>query len=696
MARSTPIERYRNFGIMAHIDAGKTTTTERILFYTGVNHKIGEVHDGAATMDWMEQEQERGITITSAATTCFWEGMDHSFQRHRFNIIDTPGHVDFTVEVERSLRVLDGAVFVLCAVAGVQSQSETVWRQADKYRVPRLAFINKMDRIGADFDAVVEQLRNRLDARPAITQVPIGSEGDFQGVVDLVTCKAIYWDADSQGMAFEVRDIPAHLREQCDAARANLVATVAETSETLIDRYLESGSLEEGELISGLRAATLSGLLTPVFCGSAFRNKGVQALLDGVVRYLPAPSDRPPVTGMSMFGETTSRQVSDTAAFSALAFKIMVEPMLGPLTFIRVYSGTLRLGDTVYNPLKGTRERIDSLLQMHANEHHDLDEVRAGDIAAVVGLADVSTGDTLCAIDDVITLERIRFPEAVISMAVEPRAQADHVSMTEALARLVEEDPSFHVAVNANSGQTVISGMGELHLEILLDRLRREFQVDAKVGHPQVAYRETIQKTVRKRGKFERQSPTERQFAEVEIELSPQPLGSGFLFKVATDAGDLPEAWFDIVEQAVRDAAISGPVAGFPVEDVLVRLVGGLRRPIESTDMAVAVAASQAFGLAIADAIPTLLEPVMKIEVATPGEYVGDVIGDLSRRRADITGSEDAGSGMVIAAMAPLAEMFGYATALRSQTQGRATYSMEFDHYAVVPANAVASVIRDA
>ena len=696
MARSTPIDRYRNFGIMAHIDAGKTTTTERILFYTGVNHKIGEVHDGAATMDWMEQEQERGITITSAATTCFWKGMDHSFPRHRFNIIDTPGHVDFTVEVERSLRVLDGAVFVLCAVAGVQSQSETVWRQADKYRVPRLAFINKMDRVGADFDAVVEQLRTRLDGCPAVMQVPIGSEDGFQGLVDVVKRKAIYWDAESQGMAFEVREIPAHLREHCDAVRASLVATVAETSGQLTDRYIESGSLGEDELISGLRAATLSGILTPVFCGSAFRNKGVQALLDGVVRYLPAPSDRPPVTGVSTFGETTSRAVSDTAPFSALAFKIMVEPTLGPLTFIRVYSGTLRVGDTVYNPLKDKSEHIGSLLQMHANDHHDLSEVRAGDIAAVVGLVDVTTGDTLCAVEDVITLERIRFPEPVISMAVEPRTHADHESMAEALARLVEEDPSLHVAVDADSGQTVISGMGELHLEILLDRLRREFQIDAKVGHPQVSYRETIQRKACRRGRFELQSPTERQFAEVEIELAPRPRGSGFLFNVAADAGDLPATWFTVIEQALRDAAISGPVAGFPINDLLVRLVGGSHRPIESTDMAVAIAATNAFRLAMADALPTLLEPVMKIEVATPADFVGEVIGDLSRRRAEITGSEDAGSLMVVAATAPLAEMFGYATALRSQTQGRATYSMEFDHYAVVPANAVAGVIRDA
>ena len=696
MARSTPIDHYRNFGIMAHIDAGKTTTTERILFYTGVNHKIGEVHDGAATMDWMEQEQERGITITSAATTCFWQGMDRSFPRHRFNIIDTPGHVDFTVEVERSLRVLDGAVFVLCAVAGVQSQSETVWRQADRYGVPRIAFVNKMDRVGADFDGVIEQLRSRLGARPVAVQLPIGSESDFEGVIDLVMAKAIIWDTESQGMVFEYRDVPGHLRSQFVAARENLIAAVAETSDALADRYLESGSLDDDELIAGLRSATLVGILVPVFCGSAFRNKGVQALLDGVVRYLPAPSDRPPVMGVSLLGSPISRMVSDEAPFSALAFKTMVEPSLGQLSFIRVYSGTVRSGDMVYNPVKSRQERIGTLLQMHANDHRDLTEVRAGDIAAAVGLDDVSTGDTLCDVDEAITLERIIFPEPVVSMAVEPRTQADEAIMVPALVRLAEEDPSFRVGVDAQSGQTIISGMGELHLEILVDRLRREFQVDAKVGPPQVAYRETIQSNARSEGRFELQSASERQFAEVVIELAPRFRGAGLAFENMTDPNALPEKWVDVIERAVRETAANGPVAGFPVDDVLIRLVGAVHRPIESTGMAFAAAAANAFNDAMADAMPCLLEPIMKVEIATPEGFVGDVIGDLSRRRADVTGSEDAGTGILVMATVPLAEMFGYATALRSQTQGRATYSMEFDHYAQVPTRVLTSVIRKA
>ena len=685
MARSTPIDRYRNFGIMAHIDAGKTTTTERILFYTGVNQRIGEVHDGAATMDWMEQEQERGITITSAATTCFWEGMDHTFPSHRLNIIDTPGHVDFTLEVERSLRVLDGAVFVLCAVNGVQSQSESVWRQANKHRVPRIAFVNKMDRIGADLDAVVEQLRDRLGAHPVVLQVPIGSEREFCGVVDLIRRKAIYWEAESQGMKFQYRDIPVELSARSELARERMIEAIAESSELLTDRYLEQGFLDETEIVAGMRAATLAGNLIPVLCGSAFGNIGVQALLDAVVGYLPAPSDRPPVSGETPDGLAVTRNATDEDAFAALAFKIMVERDVGTLAFIRVYSGVLRSGDTIFNPLKATRERVGRLLQMHANEHQDLDEVHAGDIAAAIGLASVATGDTLCSTDDIISLERINFPEPVISMAVEPKSPADEEMLAKALSRLSEEDPSLRVSLDPESGQTLISGMGELHLEVVADRLFREFEVNANLGKPRVAYRETITKSSRQEGTFERSAGDVDRYGHVEIALHPRPRGSGYQFENAVEVATLPAGYLTAVEEAARDAIASGPMAGYPIVDLLVRLVGGSYDVVSANEASLRIATSIAFRAAYLQAGPKLLEPVMKVEVATPPDFVGDVIGDLSRRRGNVSFSDSVGVDVFISAAVPLAEMFGYATALRSQTQGRATFSMEFDHYALAP-----------
>ena len=696
MARTTPIDRYRNFGIMAHIDAGKTTTTERILFYTGVSHKIGEVHDGAATMDWMEQEQERGITITSAATTAFWTGMDRCMPEHRFNIIDTPGHVDFTIEVERSLRVLDGAVFVLCAVGGVQPQSETVWRQANKYAVPRLAFINKMDRTGADFDKVVSQLKSRLGAHPVPMQVPIGVEDGFEGVVDLIKMKAIYWDMESQGMKFEYREIPAELKVAADEARNFMIESAAETSEELMNKYLEEGDLPEHDILAGIRAGTLAASLIPVYCGTAFKNKGVQAMLDAVVQLLPSPSDRPPVRGIDENEEEATRTARDDQPFSALAFKIMTDPFVGSLTFFRVYSGTLKSGDGVYNPVKGRKERIGRLLQMHSNERQELKEVCAGDIAAAVGLKDVTTGDTLCAQDYVITLERMVFPEPVIAMAVEPKTKSDQEKMGVALSRLASEDPSFRVRTDEESGQTIIAGMGELHLDILVDRMRREFNVEANVGKPQVAYRETIRKQVTQDYKHAKQSGGKGQYGHVVLELVPQGRGKGYEFENAITGGAVPKEFIPAVDKGIRETITGGPLAGFPVVDVKVRLVDGSYHDVDSSEMAFKLAASMAFKEGFRKADPVLLEPIMKIEVVTPEDYMGDVMGDLSRRRGLLRGSNETPSGKVIDCLVPLGEMFGYATSLRSQTQGRATFSMEFDHYAEAPTNIAEQVMKKA
>jgi len=705
VARTTPIERYRNFGIMAHIDAGKTTTTERILFYTGVSHKIGEVHDGAATMDWMEQEQERGITITSAATTAFWKGMDGSLEQHRFNIIDTPGHVDFTIEVERSLRVLDGAVFVLCAVGGVQPQSETVWRQANKYKVPRLAFVNKMDRTGANFDKVVAQLKARLGAHPVPMQVPIGAEDGFEGVVDLLKMKAIVWDMESQGMKFEYREIPANLAEQAAEAHAFMVESAAEANEELMNKYLEGGDLSESEIIGGLRMRTLANEVIPVYCGTAFKNKGVQAMLDAVVQLLPSPSDRPPVAGIDEDDKEITRKAEDAAPFSALAFKIMTDPFVGSLTFFRVYSGTLKSGDAVYNPIKSKKERIGRILQMHANERQELKEVCAGDIAAAVGLKDVTTGDTLCAQDHIITLERMTFPEPVISMAVEPKTKSDQEKMGIALGRLASEDPSFRVRTDEESGQTIISGMGELHLDILVDRMRREFNVEANVGKPQVAYRETIRTSdVKSDYKHAKQSGGKGQYGHVVIELSPMTeadradpnVKNDFLFINDITGGVIPKEFIPSVEKGLRETITSGPLAGFPVVGVKVKLVFGSYHDVDSSEMAFKLAASMAFKQGFSKASPVLLEPIMKIEVVTPEEYVGDVMGDMSRRRGLLQGQEDTPSGKTIDAMVPLGEMFGYATTIRSLTQGRATFTMEFDHYAEAPNNIAEQVMKKA
>ncbi|NII11605.1 elongation factor G [Oleiagrimonas sp. C23AA] len=696
MARTTPIERYRNFGIMAHIDAGKTTTTERILFYTGVSHKIGEVHDGAAVMDWMEQEQERGITITSAATTCFWQGMDRSLPQHRFNIIDTPGHVDFTIEVERSLRVLDGAVFVLCAVGGVQPQSETVWRQANKYSVPRLAFVNKMDRTGANFDKVVGQLKSRLGANPVPMQVPIGAEDNFEGVVDLVKMKAIYWDMENHGMTFDYRDIPADLVDKATEAHNFLVEAAAETSEDLMNKYLEEGELTEDEIVGALREATLNNEIIPVFCGTAFKNKGVQALLDAVVQLLPSPADRPPVQGIDENEQEATRPADDNAPFSALAFKIMTDPYVGSLSFFRVYSGVLAAGDQVFNPVKGKKERVGRILQMHSNERKELKEVRAGDIASAVGLKDVTTGDTLCAGDSIITLERMVFPDPVISMAVEPKTKSDQEKMGIALSRLAQEDPSFRVRTDEESGQTIISGMGELHLDIIVDRLRREFNVEANVGKPQVAYRESIRQSVRQEGKFVRQSGGKGQFGHVVIEMEPQERGEGYVFENAIVGGVIPKEYIPAVDKGIQEAMSNGIMAGYPVVDIKIKLVDGSYHEVDSSEMAFKIAGSMAFKEAFGKANPALLEPVMKVEVVTPEEYMGDVMGDLSRRRGVLQGSDDGPSGKVINAMVPLGEMFGYATSLRSSTQGRATYTMEFDHYAEAPNNIAEQVMKNA
>ena len=697
MARTTPIERYRNFGIMAHIDAGKTTTTERILYYTGVNHKIGEVHEGAATMDWMEQEQERGITITSAATTCFWKGMNLNFPEHRFNIIDTPGHVDFTIEVERSLRVLDGAVFVLCAVGGVQPQSETVWRQANKYGVPRLAFVNKMDRAGADFDKVVGQLRARLNANPVPMQVPIGAEDNFEGVIDLVKMKAIFWDMESQGMKFEYRDIPAHLAEKCRKAREFMVEAAAESSEDLMNKYLEGESLTDEEVVSGIRKGTIANTLIPVFCGTAFKNKGVQAVLDAVIQLLPGPTDRPPVRGTDERDQEIFRKAADDQPFSALAFKLATDPYVGTLTFFRVYSGVLNSGDTVYNPVKSRKERIGRLLQMHANQRDEIKEVRAGDIAAAVGLKDVTTGDTLCAADDVITLEKMVFPEPVIAMAVEPRTKSDQEKMGIALSRLAQEDPSFRVRTDEESGQTIIAGMGELHLEIIVDRMKREFSVEANVGKPQVAYRETIRRAAMDvEGKHVKQSGGKGQYGHVVINMEPLERGKGFEFVDAVKGGAIPREFIPAVQKSVTENLTSGVLAGFPVVDVKVTLHFGSYHEVDSNEHAFKSAASIAFKEAMRKGAAVLLEPIMKVEVVTPEDYMGDIMGDLSRRRGVLQGSDDSPSGKVINAMVPLGEMFGYATSLRSMSQGRATFTMEFDHYAEAPNNIAEAVVKKA
>lgn len=694
MARTTPIERYRNFGIMAHIDAGKTTTSERILFYTGVNHKLGETHDGSATMDWMEQEQERGITIQSAATTAFWKGMDQTLPEHRFNIIDTPGHVDFTIEVERSLRVLDGAVFVLCAVGGVQPQSETVWRQANKYRVPRLAFVNKMDRTGANFDKVVAQLKSRLGAYPVPMQVPVGAEDSFDGVIDLVKMKRIHWDAESHGTVFEYGEIPAELADKAAEARAFMVEAAAEANEELMDKYLNEGELSEDEIIAGLRERTLKTEIVPVFCGTAFKNKGVQAMLDGVVQLLPSPIDVPPVSGLDENEQEVTRKSSDDEKFAALAFKIITDPFVGSLTFFRVYSGVLSAGDQVFNPHKNKRERIGRLLQMHSNDRKEIKEVRAGDIAAAVGLKDVTTGHTLCAADAVITLEQMVFPEPVISMAVEPKTKGDQEKMGIALGRLAQEDPSFRVQTDEESGQTIISGMGELHLDIIVDRLKREFNVEANVGKPQVAYRETVRKQVKVEGKFVRQSGGKGQFGHVWIELAPQEPGEGYVFENAIVGGVVPKEYIPAVDKGIQEAAASGLLAGYPIVDFKVRLVDGSYHEVDSSEMAFKIAGSMAFKEGFHKASPVLLEPIMKVEIVTPEDYLGDVMGDVSRRRGVLQGQDESPSGKIINAMIPLGEMFGYATQLRSMSQGRATYTMEFDHYAEAPSNIAEAVVK--
>ncbi|MER2545613.1 MAG: elongation factor G [Candidatus Accumulibacter phosphatis] len=695
MARKTPIERYRNIGISAHIDAGKTTATERILFYTGINHKIGEVHDGAATMDWMAQEQERGITITSAATTCFWKGMQLDRPEHRINIIDTPGHVDFTIEVERSMRVLDGACMIYCAVGGVQPQSETVWRQATKYKVPRLAFINKMDRQGADFLKVIDQMRTRLKANPVPIVIPIGKEDYFEGVVDLIKMKAIYWDEASLGMKFDYREIPAALQAEADEWRSKMIEAAAESSEELMDKYLDVGDLTEAEIIKGLRDRTIACEIQPALCGTAFKNKGVQRMLDAVIDLLPSPVDIPPVTGEKENGEPDTREASDTAKFSALAFKLMTDPYVGQLTFIRVYSGVLKSGDTIYNPIKGRRERIGRVLQMHANNREELKEVLAGDIAACVGLKDVTTGETLCDPSAVITLERMVFPEPVIHVAVEPKTKPDQEKMGIALGRLAQEDPSFRVRTDEESGQTIISGMGELHLEIIVDRLKREFGVDANVGAPQVAYRECIKKSVEQEGKFVKQSGGRGQYGHVWLKIEPNEPGKGYEFVDAIKGGTVPREYIPAVDKGLQDAVTSGVLAGFPVVDIRFTLFEGSYHDVDSNENAFRQAAAIAFKEGMRRASPTLLEPMMAVDVETPEDYMGNVMGDLSSRRGMIQGMEDLpGNIKAIKAEVPLAEMFGYSTTLRSLSQGRATYSMEFKHYAEAPKNVAEAVIN--
>jgi len=696
MARTTPIERYRNIGISAHIDAGKTTTTERILFYTGVNHKIGEVHDGAATMDWMEQEQERGITITSAATTCFWKGMANNFEPHRFNIIDTPGHVDFTIEVERSMRVLDGACMVYCAVGGVQPQSETVWRQANKYKVPRLAFVNKMDRTGANFFKVYEQMRARLKANPIPLQIPIGAEDNFKGVVDLVKMKAIFWDDASQGMKFDYRDVPAELVDQANEWREKLVETAAEANEDLMNKYLEEGELSEEEIKKALRARTIAGEIVPMMCGTAFKNKGVQAMLDAVIEYLPSPVDIPPVAGTDEEDQPVTRKASDDEKFAALAFKIMTDPFVGQLIFFRVYSGVINSGDTVYNPVKGKKERVGRILQMHANQREEIKEVRAGDIAAAVGLKEATTGETLCDPSAPIILEKMVFPEPVIQQAVEPKTKADQEKMGLALNRLAQEDPSFRVRTDEESGQTIIGGMGELHLEIIVDRMKREFGVEATVGKPQVAYRETIRKAVTDvEGKFVKQSGGRGQYGHAVLNVEPQEPGKGFEFIDAIKGGVVPREYIPAVEKGVRETLSAGVLAGYPVVDVKVTLVFGSYHDVDSNENAFRMAGSMAFKEGCRKANPVILEPMMAVEVETPEDYAGTVMGDLSSRRGMVQGMDEipGGGGKIIKAEVPLSEMFGYSTVLRSATQGRATYTMEFKHYAEAPKHVMDAIV---
>ena len=696
MPRKTPIERYRNIGIMAHIDAGKTTTTERILFYTGVSHKMGEVHDGAAIMDWMVQEQERGITITSAATTCFWSGMRKQFPEHRVNIIDTPGHVDFTIEVERSLRVLDGACAVFCAVGGVEPQSETVWRQANKYGVPRLAFINKMDRAGANFFRVIEQIKSRLGAKPVALQLPIGAEETFKGIVDLVTMRAIYWEDATQGTNYIEEDIPPAMVKECAAWREKLIEAAADASDETMEKYLEGEELTMEEIKRGLRIRALRNDIIPVVCGSAFKNKGVQAMLDAVIEYLPSPVDKPPIRGIAddTAGTEIFRHSSDDEPFSALAFKIMTDPYVGTLTFFRCYSGVLNSGSTVYNPIKGKRERIGRILQMHANSRDEIKEVRAGDIAAAVGLKDVTTGETLCDMDRIITLERMEFPEPVISVAVEPKTKVDQEKMGLALGKLASEDPSFRVRTDEESGQTIISGMGELHLEIITDRMKREFGVECNVGAPQVAYRETIRTSVEQEGKFIRQSGGRGQYGHVWLRLEPKEPGTGYEFINAIVGGVVPKEYISAVDKGVQEQLQNGVIAGFPVVDVKVTLFDGSYHEVDSSEMAFKIAASIGFKEGVRRARPVLLEPIMKVEVVTPEDYMGDVMGDLNRRRGMVQGMEDAPAGRIIRAEVALAEMFGYATDLRSATQGRATYTMEFSKYLEAPTNIAETVIK--
>ena len=694
MARKTPIERYRNIGISAHIDAGKTTTTERILFYTGVNHKIGEVHDGAATMDWMEQEQERGITITSAATTCFWKGMDMSYPEHRFNIIDTPGHVDFTIEVERSMRVLDGACMVYCAVGGVQPQSETVWRQANKYKVPRLAFVNKMDRTGANFFKVVDQMRARLRANPVPIVIPIGAEENFTGVVDLIKMKAILWDEASQGMKFEFQEIPQELLASAKEWREKMLEAAAEASEELMNKYLESGDLSDDDIKLGIRTRTIAAEIQPMLCGTAFKNKGVQRMLDAVIDFLPSPVDIPDVEGLDDREQPASRKADDKEKFSALAFKLMTDPFVGQLTFIRVYSGVLKSGDTVYNPIKGKKERIGRVLQMHANNREEITEVLAGDIAACVGLKEVTTGETLCDPDSEIILERMVFPEPVISQAVEPKTKADQEKMGIALGRLAREDPSFRVRSDEESGQTIISGMGELHLEIIVDRMKREFGVEATVGKPQVAYRETIRKPVEIEGKYVKQSGGKGQYGHVWLKIEPQPEGKGYEFVDAIKGGVVPREFIPSVDKGCKDTMNSGVMAGYPVVDIKVTLFDGSYHDVDSSQIAFELAGSMAFKDGCRKASPVLLEPMMAVEVETPEDYAGTVMGDLSSRRGMVQGMDDmVGGGKAIKAEVPLSEMFGYATTLRSLTQGRATYTMEFKHYSEATKNVAEAVV---
>ena len=695
MARKTLINRYRNIGISAHIDAGKTTTTERILLYTGITHKIGEVHDGAATMDWMEQEQERGITITSAATTCFWSGMGKQFDEHRINIIDTPGHVDFTIEVERSMRVLDGACMVYCAVGGVQPQSETVWRQANKYKVPRMAFVNKMDRAGADFFKAYDQMRSRLKANPIPIQVPIGAAETFTGVVDLVKMKEIIWNEEDNGVTFEYKDIRDELKEECQKWRENMLESAAEANEDLMNKYLETGDLSEVEIKQGLRERTISNEIVPMLCGSAFKNKGVQAMLDAVIELMPSPLDVPPMPCIDEATEKeTTREASDSAHFSALAFKIMTDPFVGQLIFFRVYSGVVKAGDTIYNPIKGKKERLGRILQMHANNREEIKEVYAGDIAAAVGLKDVTTGDTLCTEKNAVILERMIFPEPVIHVAVEPKTKADQEKMGIALGRLAQEDPSFRVKTDEETNQTIISGMGELHLEILVDRMKREFAVEANIGSPQVAYREAIKKSVEQEGKFVKQSGGKGQYGHVNLRIEPNEQGKGYEFVDAIKGGAVPREFIPAVDKGLKETIKAGVLAGYPIEDVKVTLYDGSYHDVDSNENAFKMAASFAFKDGCRKADPVLLEPMMSVEVETPEEYMGDIMGDLSSRRGIVQGMEDNASGKVIRTEVPLAEMFGYSTTVRSLSQGRATYSMEFKHYAEAPRNIAEAVIN--